>query len=545
MFDFVPRFAAWNAFSCSQALRWSFLLALGSATLCASVGPSSAHADERTRYAKETAGLRYEQFLARKRRFVNAGCEKPPRQIVVPFHCNKPWPYNEYDWTTDGCSGGPVKGVIRTLFRGPCEVHDFGYRNLGNGLSLSRSESMRRTVDDHLWREAQRVCGQKYPARLQIPNKEACLHEANLMRTFFRNSPILKENWDKPCKRGKCYSPSPRESSGPVTPLAPEPDVPAAPAGTDPGPSGGVPAGSIPETAGGVAHTWTDFRSAGGTQGASVQPGQTVGIECKTEGFRVANGNTWWYKIASSPWNGAFYVSADAFYNNGQTSGSLAGTPFVDPAVPDCAGSTQPPVDGGTAETAGGVTHTWTNYTNAGGTQGPSIQAGQTVAVACKIQGFRVADGNTWWYKIASSPWNGAYFASADAFYNNGRTSGSLLGTPFVDTAVPDCAGPPPPPPPPPPPTWAETTGGVAHTWTNYTNAGGTQGPSIASNQTVQIACKIQGFRVADGNTWWYKIASSPWNGAYYVSADAFYNNGQTSGSLLGTPFVDPNVANC
>jgi hypothetical protein len=53
-------------------------------------------------------------------------------------------------------------------------------------------------------------------------------------------------------------------------------------------------------------------------------------------GFRVADGNTWWYRIASGPWNGAFYVSADAFYNNGQTSGSLIGTPFVDPAVPDC-----------------------------------------------------------------------------------------------------------------------------------------------------------------------------------------------------------------
>jgi surface antigen len=99
--------------------------------------------------------------------------------------------------------------------------------------------------------------------------------------------------------------------------------------------------------------------------------------------------------------------------------------------------------------------------------------------------------------------------------------------------------------PPPPPPTWRETTGGVAHTWTNYTNAGGTQGPSIASNQTVDIACKVTGFRVADGNTWWYRIASAPWSGQFYVSADAFYNNGQTSGSLVGTPFVDPAVANC
>jgi hypothetical protein len=29
------------------------------------------------------------------------------------------------------------------------------------------------------------------------------------------------------------------------------------------------------------------------------------------------------------------------------------------------------------------------------------------------------------------------------------------------------------------------------------------------------------------------------------ISADAFYNNGATSGSLHGTPFVDPAVANC
>ena len=106
-------------------------------------------------------------------------------------------------------------------------------------------------------------------------------------------------------------------------------------------------------------------------------------------------------------------------------------------------------------------------------------------------------------------------------------------------------APPPTTPPPPPPTTDSETTGGVAHTWTNYSNAGGIQGPSIPSNDTVQIACKLTGFKVADGNTWWYRIASAPWNGGYYVSADAFYNNGQTSGSLVGTPFVDPNVPNC
>lgn len=98
---------------------------------------------------------------------------------------------------------------------------------------------------------------------------------------------------------------------------------------------------------------------------------------------------------------------------------------------------------------------------------------------------------------------------------------------------------------PPPPPTWAETAGGVAHTWTNYQNAGGYQGQSVAQYQTIQIACKITGFVVADGNPWWYRIAQTPWNNTYYVSADAFYNNGATSGSLKGTPWVDPAVPNC
>lgn len=121
---------------------------------------------------------------------------------------------------------------------------------------------------------------------------------------------------------------------------------------------------------------------------------------------------------------------------------------------------------------------------------------------------------------------------------SSGGSTGTGGGTP---------APPPSPPLPPslPPPAYSEATGGVTHTWTNYSDAGGTEGPSIPNNATVQIACKLTGFTVADGNTWWYRIASAPWNGAFYASADAFYNNGATSGSLIGTPFVDSTVANC
>lgn len=90
-----------------------------------------------------------------------------------------------------------------------------------------------------------------------------------------------------------------------------------------------------------------------------------------------------------------------------------------------------------------------------------------------------------------------------------------------------------------------ETAGGAAHTWTDYADGGGTQGPAVLGGETVQIACRASGFAVADGDTWWYQIASSPWDDSYWVSADAFYNDGATSGSLLGTPFYDPAVAIC
>jgi murein DD-endopeptidase MepM/ murein hydrolase activator NlpD len=104
---------------------------------------------------------------------------------------------------------------------------------------------------------------------------------------------------------------------------------------------------------------------------------------------------------------------------------------------------------------------------------------------------------------------------------------------------------PQPQPRPQPPPPVAETTGGITHTWSDPSSAGGAAGPVIPSNATVRISCRLTGFRVADGNTWWYRIASSPWNDGFYASADAFYNNGMTSGSLHGTPFVDPQVPAC
>ena len=237
-------------------------------------------------------------------------------------------------------------------------------------------------------------------------------------------------------------------------------------------------------------------------------------------------------------------------------SGSGSASPPQNSSGGSGSGPAGAPYNGPTiTEVTGSVASTWSDYADAGGTEGPSIGAGQSLGVVCRLIGFKVADGNTWWYLIGSSPWNAEYYVSADPFYN-GPTTVPLRDTPFVDTSVPLCstsAGPPPTPTTPPTSptqptaagTYPETTGSVAHTWTDYSDAGGSEGPEIGSNQTVQITCRVQGFEVADGNTWWYQIASSPWNNAYYVSADPFYNDGQTSGSLNGTPFYDPSVPTC
>ncbi|MBZ5735416.1 hypothetical protein K8Z61_13000 [Nocardioides sp. TRM66260-LWL] len=90
------------------------------------------------------------------------------------------------------------------------------------------------------------------------------------------------------------------------------------------------------ETSGSEVHTWSDYRTAGGRPGVTMDVHRTVEITCRVEGFAVQDGNTWWYRIRTAPWSDEFYGSADAFYNNGSTSGSLHGTPFVDESVPLC-----------------------------------------------------------------------------------------------------------------------------------------------------------------------------------------------------------------
>jgi hypothetical protein len=102
---------------------------------------------------------------------------------------------------------------------------------------------------------------------------------------------------------------------------------------------------------------------------------------------------------------------------------------------------------------------------------------------------------------------------------------------------------PPPEPSNPPSPPVGVTTGVLAPTFDRPVT-GGPEAGSIPARTTVQVYCRVSGSAAADGNTWWYRIASAPWTDQY-VSADAFYNNGATDGPLRGTPYVDATVPPC
>jgi hypothetical protein len=216
---------------------------------------------------------------------------------------------------------------------------------------------------------------------------------------------------------------------------------------------------------------------------------------------------------------------------------ALAPASFAVAGVNPASRLSQPASSSTHRETTGGVAHTWSDYKDAGGAGGKLIADHETVAVSCRIIGFKVADGNRWWYRIASKPWSDRFYASADAFYNNGKKRGSLKGTPFVDRGVPICRK-------PAGATYPEATGpGPVHTWSNPNGPSGAEGPTLSANSVYQIACRTTGTPEGpSSDDWWYLIVNG-----YYGSADAFCDEGRTicPNGFAGTPLVDLKVPIC
>ncbi|MET0557605.1 MAG: hypothetical protein ABW065_02880 [Solirubrobacterales bacterium] len=100
-------------------------------------------------------------------------------------------------------------------------------------------------------------------------------------------------------------------------------------------------------------------------------------------------------------------------------------------------------------------------------------------------------------------------------------------------------------PPPPPAQTWSEqeTPNHPVNTFTNYHNASG-MGPAIAAGQWVQVSCKVYDPTIGSVNPdgYWYRIASAPWNNAYYSPANTFMNGDPYGGPYThNTDFAVPN----
>lgn len=118
--------------------------------------PAAAHPALRER-ARQLVAMDHHAFLA-----VKATAEPP------------------FDWSTDGCTSTPASWAV--TFDGPCQQHDFGYRNLGHGLRLWATRTARTWVDGRFLTELRRVCAERFAGRA----RDRCRVRARAMHLAVR-----------------------------------------------------------------------------------------------------------------------------------------------------------------------------------------------------------------------------------------------------------------------------------------------------------------------------------------------------------------------
>ena len=159
------------------------LIALAMSVVLAASAHASLASDrrEQNRYALETMNLSSGAYVDRANNFRARGCWEWYR----PGNCRKPLPYNYFEWTTDGCSGPtgrlPPAGSWSSIFNAPCQQHDFGYRNFSKNLTLNRTESMRKWIDQRFKTEMDRVCSSWSNNTFLDRSKSACYKAASTM----------------------------------------------------------------------------------------------------------------------------------------------------------------------------------------------------------------------------------------------------------------------------------------------------------------------------------------------------------------------------
>lgn len=270
------------------------------------------HTDEQRRYAEETMNLHYPEYVARANDFRAQGCEYPPWD-PKRGKCSKPLPYDSFNWTTDGCSWTPPPA--RIVFNRPCQLHDFGYRNFGKGLTLERNEKKRKQIDIRFRDEMYRICRDPR-AFVPLGGLARCRAIALSMFGVVRNG----SNWSAP-ESGR---PAPI-THGPIAPLPPpnyQPQPPHQPVPPQPAPGPPPP----PQVRGFTVEdvflggTWARADPNNGTwysrgnrpaNGAYWYPnGLGVGVDCaraaagyvvKFAGGRTETWNTWFH-VTDGKW---------------------------------------------------------------------------------------------------------------------------------------------------------------------------------------------------------------------------------------------------
>jgi hypothetical protein len=197
-----------------------------------------------------------------------------------------------------------------------------------------------------------------------------------------------------------------------------------------------------------------------GTVSAAGRVGPcTFGSSCLIASFSIAgfspqptrytcifsDGSRYDFSFGGSSVNTACYTNArpDSITIEvaGVRSGVLANSaaPAVAPVTPTPTPTPTSSVRTYTEQAGTAGSPTFLNPVNAGG-PGQRIGAMTYVEVFCKVYAPQIASVNPdgYWYKVASAPWSGTYFAPANNFWN-----GDVPGVkPYVhntDFAVPDC----------------------------------------------------------------------------------------------------------
>jgi hypothetical protein len=216
--------------------------------------------------------------------------------------------------------------------------------------------------------------------------------------------------------------------------------TPATPGPTTPAPS--LPPGQyyVQYAEGGVYwRSGPDWNTAEATPGVGFYPGTIVRPTCYQAGAANVPGSAdaMWEQASQvgGPGGGGGWIN-EHFVADGQALGQPS------PGIPACTSSSPPPPatqqTWSEQETPNHPVNTFTNYHNASG-MGPAIASGQWVQVSCKVYDPTIASVNPdgYWYRIASSPWNNAYYSPANTFMN-----GDPYGGPYThntDFAVPNC----------------------------------------------------------------------------------------------------------